>query len=1155
MGINISNKRTKNSCMVLFWFSIFLISLMVLNVNINYAGQMGAGNHFNKNNNRIKNLSIEERVECQKAIEQVYWRNRIWPAGNAEAKPAIESMMPFSAIKEKVDDALLKSSALEYYWQRPLSAQQLQNEIQRMAKNSKQPAVLKELWTALNNDPHLIAECLARPILADRLMRKWYGFDERFHGELKAGIKEELRRYSQASQMKLLHGAYYEMEYIMRNDKTGDGNNDEQIILDKEEWESFIEKLREEFGINKDRTANESLSMEDLPENRMSVLQEEPDRFYSKAIINKEQTRIKIAMVVWNKVPFDSWWEKAKSRMRRVLQEPAGEYVLPPITGFACTPDTWLPTDLPMDTRRQHTTVWTGPEMIIWGGYNGSGYLNTGGRYNPGTDDWTVTAMNNVPTGRRQHSAVWDGTEMIVWGGSCGTTCSYNTGGRYNPATGILGSWTATSVGTNVPTSRYSHTAVWTGTEMIVWGGYNGTTYFNTGARYNPGTDSWTPTTQTGVPSIRRLHTAIWTGSRMIVWGGTTATATNTGGIYDPVANTWTNTSTSTGVPEARYSHTAVFASYGSPVTNEMIVWGGMGPSSGYVNTGGRLNVATNVWTATSTVGAPGIRFEHKAVWTGTRMIVWGGYDGIQLNTGGRYNPADNTWAPTTLTNAPSARYQHTAEWTGTEMIIFGGYGPAGYYNTGGRYEPNSDLWVITYVSLAPGARDMHTTIWTGTEMIAWGGYNGTYLNSGARYTLSTDVWVPVSTTDAPFARIEHSAVWTGSLMIVWGGFDGTNALNDGFKYNPAGNTWTAISMVDVPDVRRRHTAVWSGSEMIVWGGCSGNPCNIYLNTGSKYNPTIDSWIATPTTGAPSSRESHSAIWTGTEMIVWGGYNGAYLGTGSRYNPLSDLWAPTTTSSAPTARQRHTAVWTGTEMIVWGGSAGATYYNTGARYNPGSNSWTALSTTNAPSAREYHTSLIIGTDMVVWGGYDFSGNFFNTGAKYILSSDSWTSTSLIEAPSARDFHTAVGNNSQMIVWGGVGTSFTYCNTGGIYCVNIPSTAPLEATSLYVSKSTGENIIIAYSAPCNATDDIIYWGKTPGAMTSISWTGQQCAIGTGGTYTLDTGALNPGEMMYLVVVGNNSTVEGSYGKNSSGAERPEAIGLPGCDYPQDVTGSC
>ena len=50
---------------------------------------------------------------------------------------------------------------------------------------------------------------------------------------------------------------------------------------------------------------------------------------------------------------------------------------------------------------------------------------------------------------------------------------------------------------------------------------------------------------------------------------------------------------------------------------------------------------------------------------------------------------------------------------------------------------------------------------------------------------------------------------------------------------------------------------------MIIWGG--------FDNTGGKYNPTTDTWIPTNTATAPSGRGEHAAVWTGNEMIIWGG--------------------------------------------------------------------------------------------------------------------------------------------------------------------------------------------------------------------------------------------------------------------------------------------
>src|SRR5438552_5229472 len=112
--------------------------------------------------------------------------------------------------------------------------------------------------------------------------------------------------------------------------------------------------------------------------------------------------------------------------------------------------------------------------MIVWGGYD-SGFLNTGGRYNPGTDSGAATSSTGAPAGREFHTAVWTGSQMIVWGGA-GNGSDLNSGGRYcaqPPSSCTDDTWTPTSL-TNVPAARYLHTAVWTGSEMIVWGGSNG---------------------------------------------------------------------------------------------------------------------------------------------------------------------------------------------------------------------------------------------------------------------------------------------------------------------------------------------------------------------------------------------------------------------------------------------------------------------------------------------------------------------------------------------------------------------------------------------------------------------------------------------------------------------------------------------------------
>ena len=499
-----------------------------------------------------RTLTFEERLSYQRALEEVYRRHRIWPKERPDPKPSLDAVISQTQIEEKVRDYLRNSQALADEWQRPITSEQLQAEMDRMAQNTRQPEVLEELFEALGNDPFVIAECLARPMLAERLLA---------HPAFKR-VKQQSRTFDQT----VAAGAHYTLPTI---------------------------------------------------------------------------------------------------------SDPSG----------GCTGDTWTPTNLTgaPDGRVSHTAVWTGSEMIVWGGDNCflSCDVNTGGQYNPSTDSWTATSTTNAPDGRHSHTAVWTGTEMIVWGGFSLWIGILNTGGRYDPATD---SWVATST-TNAPESRTYHTAVWTGTEMIVWGGSDDANHLNTGGRYDPANDSWMATSITNAPDARRFHTAVWTASEMIVWGG------------------WD--------------------------------WNGL------FNTGGKYDPITDNWTATSTTNAPGARGGHTAIWTGSNMIVWGGGDGTSnFNNGGRYDPGTNSWTATSNANAPHARGGHTAIWTESNMIVWGGGDDTSNFNTGGRYYPDLDLWASTSTANAPDARGSHTAVWTGSEMVVWGGIGAVLppMNTGGRY-------------------------------------------------------------------------------------------------------------------------------------------------------------------------------------------------------------------------------------------------------------------------------------------------------------------------------------------------------------------------------------------------------------------------------------
>ena len=120
--------------------------------------------------------------------------------------------------------------------------------------------------------------------------------------------------------------------------------------------------------------------------------------------------------------------------------------------------------------------------MIVWGGANGMDEVNTGGRYSPSTDRWLSTATSGAPAPRHGHIGVWSGSEMVVWGGFSATYGHYQEGGRYDPASGT---WQATPV-PGMPSARANPAGVWTGTELVAWGGFDLGGMVNSGGRCQP---------------------------------------------------------------------------------------------------------------------------------------------------------------------------------------------------------------------------------------------------------------------------------------------------------------------------------------------------------------------------------------------------------------------------------------------------------------------------------------------------------------------------------------------------------------------------------------------------------------------------------------------------------------------------------------------
>ena len=331
---------------------------------------------------------------------------------------------------------------------------------------------------------------------------------------------------------------------------------------------------------------------------------------------------------------------------------------------------------------------------------------------------WVNGSTTNAPSSRYGHTTVWSGQAMIVWGGNASGSIYLSSGAIYDPS---ADSWSTVNSG-NAPTGRAEHTAVWADTQMIVWGG-RGPGYFGTGARYSASGNTWSAVTTSGAPSARASHVSVWTGSKMVVWGGYNPSAglLNDGALYDPALNQWTAL-TLTNAPAGRRNAVAVWAG------DRMIVWGGTG-ESGELNTGGQLIFSNGVpaqWLSTTTSNAPYARIGHTAVWTGDRVIIWGGRSSdTPLDDGGVYCASCDEWKGVSSTNAPLPRFDHAAVWTGTEMLIVGGANVAGALSTSGGYDPSIQQWRPLSNVGGPLARSLLGAAWSGTEILVFGGNSG----------------------------------------------------------------------------------------------------------------------------------------------------------------------------------------------------------------------------------------------------------------------------------------------------------------------------------------------------------------------------------------------------------------------------------------------
>jgi N-acetylneuraminic acid mutarotase len=359
------------------------------------------------------------------------------------------------------------------------------------------------------------------------------------------------------------------------------------------------------------------------------------------------------------------------------------------------------------------------------------------------------------------------------------------------------------------PPVMYASTAA--GRRLFLWGGmvwdqryWEGTisqpsaVASTRGYLYDVATNIWSKLPSVALsPHIGTAH-AVWTGKRVYLWAPSNSTAPAEGASYTPDTGSWYKLPPP---PSRMQSGTEMVWSQPPDGPGRLLFWGAS--TCGTVNgTGMRYRPSTHTWSWMKKSPLE-TRQGHRMIWTGTRMIVWGGHrcgqQGQALSDGASYDPQTNTWQK--LTAAPiHGRARHLLAW--------GAPSDARAFVWGGTYEESTTTFAPT---------------------------------DGAAFDPATSSWSSVPSPSFPYPpRLDPFATWAGDRIFVFGGWrweaQANEDLGDTAIYDPASKSWTSVS--GGPSPRQRGFPAWTGQEVIVWGGEKDTPKGLRpLGDGALYGP------------------------------------------------------------------------------------------------------------------------------------------------------------------------------------------------------------------------------------------------------------------------------------------------------------------------------
>jgi hypothetical protein len=306
--------------------------------------------------------------------------------------------------------------------------------------------------------------------------------------------------------------------------------------------------------------------------------------------------------------------------------------------------------------------------------------------------------------------------KLFVFGGIDGSGKTLDTGAIYDPATD---SWSLIAVDAATPSARELASVVYTGSQLLVFGGRSGATYLQSGALYDPLNDTWSAIANGGAP--RAAPALGVSGSELLIWGGLT-----TGGVAGPSPERYAVSSDDWRLADAQNGPNPLYGSSWAFGADSFFVYGGQ-DNGQRQDAAYRYDLAADAWQ-TLPRGPPGRWFAFSA-FDGSAFYVWGGRDVSTVKDDG--SAFSEKWTPMTRMGVPSPRCAPPRQggWAfalaAGDIAFLGGQDAVGnIFTDGGRFRLNGG-WTPIPSWPSGEDHDYGVAVFSGKEVLLWGGVDG----------------------------------------------------------------------------------------------------------------------------------------------------------------------------------------------------------------------------------------------------------------------------------------------------------------------------------------------------------------------------------------------------------------------------------------------